>query len=555
MQTDAIHTAGELTLHDATSAALKSVFRTVAETAAEGESKYSPRTCRDLAKAIVCRTYAPAILELCHLINIADACGAGRDRYERFFWASGPAHPRNFRAYVDAAIGAGGWRRAGFERVANGVRIGYVDGDFTVAFSRMPFLSALAEFLLTSLGYEPVDTVFAAMIAEGPSRGAISERANELSRMVYDYLRDHLPSAQYQRKFHQLVAFVSGRLGEHFDPADIDDETVLRFWQEMSLLPESVDFRTYRSVFRSFVRLVQSLERAREIVAVEDPAILGTDRDAGEFDPATIRAAIDGIEAPQDSLLALEEVALDRVKLLNKKEFEDLSAVSECGRTLTRLLRSFLRSDVFGRAQRRITQALRGKLDASSITGRIRDSATEDYEDRISRYGSMLDQLDRVLLASLYCLVRLRSPEAISLMLRLRPDLDLSGVAVTLRVGSEANENVETLSAPSVADHFIRLLEDPKHAGPDLASLIGAAHKSYRGLSRQGFRDEDVDDPDVAAAIEAGADHLFTVREELQRLVRRFEHPSCPNGGWRAAFAADRDIFIEQFLAIYGGTS
>ena len=404
--------AEQLTLHDATSAGLKAVFRTVAETEMDGLPKYSPSVCRNLAKTIACRIYAPAILELCHLVNIADACGFGRDRCERFFWDSGTANAANFRSYIDRATATGGWRRSGFERLGSGIEIAYSDGEFTIAFGRMPFLSALAEFLLTALGYERVDAVLTALLAEEPSRKTVSDRANDLSRAVYEFLKEHLPTAQHQRKFHQLVDFAAGRHGVHFGPADIDDETIIAFWQEKSLAAQSdaTDFKTYQTVFKSFVRLIQSLERAREIVAVEDPAVLGTDHDAGEFNPKTIVAAVDRIEEPVNVLLALEESALNRVKLLNRKEFGELSAIFDCGQVLAAVKRSFLRNEVFGKAQRRITQSLRRKGGGEPVAARIRDSATEDYDGCIARYGALLEHTERVLLASLYCLVRLKNP-------------------------------------------------------------------------------------------------------------------------------------------------
>ena len=546
-------TAEQLTLHDATSASLRAIFRTVAETDAEGIPKYSPTTCKTLAKTIACRIYAPAILELCHLVNIADSCGGGRDRIERFFWDSGAARTANFRSYLDRAVAAGGWRRSGFERLGSEIGIAYPDGEFTVSFGRMPFLSALAEFLLTALGYQRVDAVFTTLLAVEPTRKSVSDCANELSRIVYDFLKDHLPTAQYQRKFHQLVDFAAERLGENFGPNDIDDATVFAFWQAKSLVApsEAVDFRTYQTVFRSFVRLFQSLERAREIIAVEDPAVLGTDREAGEIDPETVSAAVDQIEEPVDALKALEETALDRVKLLNKAEFAELLALFDSSQILATLKRSHLRNEVFGLAQRRITQALRRKPFDSSVAVRIRDSSSENYEASIRRYGELLNHSERILLASLYCLLRQRNPEAVTIIFNLLPQIDLSGLADSLNVSNTGMDNVATLSATSVANHFVRILEDPDRSGRELSNIVVAARKAFKGLSRQGFHEDEVDEAAVGEAMEASARYLTRIRNDLQHIVALFQSASHEVDSWSRAFESDSAIFYDQFTAIY----
>ena len=49
----------------------------VMEADVNGEPKFTPRDCRELTKVITCRTYAKPLLELCHLVRIADACAQG----------------------------------------------------------------------------------------------------------------------------------------------------------------------------------------------------------------------------------------------------------------------------------------------------------------------------------------------------------------------------------------------------------------------------------------------------------------------------------------------
>jgi len=128
--------------------------------------------CHGLARAIVCRAYAGPIYQLCHLVNIADACGRGNERFEWLFFAGSRLNARHFRTTLTDAVESRGWRRPGFELSRNGVAIRYSDGVFNVPYTRMPLLAAMFEFLVSAVPYAVVDDIFAEVFRE-PSRQAV----------------------------------------------------------------------------------------------------------------------------------------------------------------------------------------------------------------------------------------------------------------------------------------------------------------------------------------------------------------------------------------------
>ena len=160
---------------------LANVFRVVADAEADGVPKFSEPLCRDLVRAIVCRVYAPPLLELCHLIRAAESCAGG---YEAFFWGSGPARAAAFRAYAEGNLVP----TTGVTAMTSGLKLGYADSDFTVTYSRMPFLSALLEFLVTSIGYRPVDDAVEPLRARGTTAKQVSAVAKDMASQVYAYL-------------------------------------------------------------------------------------------------------------------------------------------------------------------------------------------------------------------------------------------------------------------------------------------------------------------------------------------------------------------------------
>ena len=140
-----------LNLEEGKSDALREALACLAEASAgDGGPRYADRVIRQLARVVVCRTYARPILELSHLLVAASA----RDgRYEDLFWGVDRASAGAFRRAFEAVAAD-----TGRVRLSNDtVRHSDAGDAFEVSFSRMPFLAALLEFLITTLGYGEVD--------------------------------------------------------------------------------------------------------------------------------------------------------------------------------------------------------------------------------------------------------------------------------------------------------------------------------------------------------------------------------------------------------------
>ncbi len=534
---------------------LLAVFRGTSESEVDGVPKFSPDTCRALVRHIACRSYARSLLELCHLLNIADACVTGRGGYLYFFWDSGPARPSAFRGYVRQAIDAGGFGRDGFTVASEGVTVDYPDGTFTVTFGRMPYLSAMLDFVVNAIGFEAVDEAVAAMTGAGPTRAAVSDAANGLARAVYEFLREHLPSAQNQRKFQRLTAFLKAELGEGFDISMVDDQTVLNFWLAESPKPseDGTDFRTFQTVLRSFVHIIRALEDAQSQHDMRHTRSIGTDREAGEVDPDAVLGAIEHGGERHNPLDGLGQEPMSAVKFLNKQELGDLELVLETGAEALRLPISILRAIVFGRAQGRISQALRRKADRAELRELFRNAAEETYDQRRAVLENRLEHIRRVQLAAVHALIRSRRSEAVEAILTLWPALDLAPVAEMLKASGGATGNVVALHGDRITDRFIDLLEDPQQVGPELAEAIAEARRAYKGISRQGFGEQEADADLVIEAHARAVPLLDDIAKQVQAYLGRLDGVALPDGGWDGLCQADRDRFAAHFEVLYEG--
>ena len=532
---------------------LAAAFQTVSDTEAQGLPKFSPRICRKLMHSVVCRAYAQAMLEVCHLVTVAEACGRSPRRYEEFFWDSGPACTAGFRAYVDRELLGEADAAPHVSADYAKVDISYDDGSFAIAYSRMPFLSAMVEFLVTVLGYGELDDLWQTMLSRGPTAASVADTANRLSRLLYGHLKDHLTTAQTHRKFACLVAFLKDLGDGDFGPTAIEDPVVLDFWLTQSGMNGSVnmDFRTFASVFRAFVRLRQVLEEVYDFRALRDARPIGSDREAGEVDPDSIRSLVENIDETENPLVALRDPPADAIKFLNKTEAADLELLIASGRTGLALPLSFMRCEIFGAAQARISQAQRRKVAPEELRALIEDCVQDDYLERQSRLQKLARHTDRVLLASLEVLATARRPEAVILVAALRPDIDLRPLAKFLIAGDDDGKIVQ-LDSIAIRERLIAAMACPQTVGPELASLMGEANKALKSLSRQGFGEKETALPSAGDGFASAAQPLIEIRRQLAAFRRKLRCMRLPRGDWEEQYEADSEIFRSQFLLLYG---
>ena len=506
--------------------------------------KYPKNICQELARAIVCRSYASAVHELCHLVVAASVLDRSTKRYEYLFWNTGPARARNFFAYFEMCSMPVPQIQIG----ATNVTLQYTDKPFDISYGRMPFLSALMEFLMTTLGYSELDNTLAPLIAEFPTAKEVSETSNALSRNLYRYLGDHLPTVQDQRRHRSFLTFIAERASEESANRAIDDASILDYWLEPPSGPNNdneTDSRTYRSVFRTAIRLLRILRLAADKQGIAAALPIGTDHEAGEVDPAVLETAITEIEVTPSPIPALEEINSNGVKIFNKRELETLRLCllgEETARTLTR---SILRNAAFGDAQARLSQALRQGLSAAAMCSKILDEPTDGYMKYLNDFASLAKHTERMLLISFHVLYKAGHNEAINAALVLRPQLDLSGLRQKVKDDANNAEDSNVVSfhvASAVRDFF------QKNGTGPIGELLADAAKAAKGIARQGFSERDFLNPTVIEIFAASISELALIQEELDIFLRKY----VPEIDWKALEESDTPLFQEQFTRLYG---
>jgi hypothetical protein len=499
---------------------LTALLASVADaTALDGEPRYLPKTCRDLARAIVCRKYSGGVLQLCHMVNAVDACGAGNDRWEQFFFGLDKIRGTAIRAWLGQAVNDNNWRRPGFDLARDGIQIEYSDGEFALGFGRMPFLAALLETVIGMVGYEPVDRIFQEMTAQAEQQEGIKDAANALNRLIYGWLKNNLPSSHSAEKFEAILAWLKS--GNPEASAIIDDAGILAFWRQQNIgqADAESDFRTFRSAVGGFVDFLRAVETGASQTMVSYARPLGTDYEAGEIDPLI---AEDG-EMPgqwETPLAQLDTPPADAIKFLNKREREELDFLMDCGPLAIDLPLSILRSEVFGSAQAKITQALRHKAPKKDVAALLLCDDAEPYGERSERFYDHENHLLRVQKALLYALTA-DETEAL-----------------------DSDDNQTEVDDSNVVQLF---------AGQSIpADTLDESRQAFRELNRKGFSRHDLEDPDIREGYSVGAGALVQARDHLADFLVVLARLQSEDQDLEDTFDIDHQVFRDLFATIYG---
>jgi hypothetical protein len=473
-----------------------------------------------LVKVIVGRGVGPnkdsPLFELCHLVAAVDAFGGGADGRWTFFLGIDPPLPRRIRTEI-GRITAG---RPPLKSVAvgpDGLRLAYPGGDFEVRYGRMPFLLALYEFLIGMGGYTQAETLAAIFddLSNGPfSPDAIGKASNALAAVLRAYRRDHLSLARNDEKFDPIHRFLRERGGDR--EIIVDDQGILDFWLLHS--EGSNEFKGYRTVFDCFIRYLRGLAEARRAANAEGAAVIGTDFEAGEIDPAVddeAGGALDGLGPWRSPFEIFDSEALAPINCFKGvSERRPIEPLMHYGLDALRLPRAFLRLESFGPVQTGITTDLQVKRPRASIERRIGCGDAESYADRRAAYRRLRDHVGQLQKAALH--------------------------AVTAAEGR----------AQAVA--ALATVGDGDLATESLDAALAEARQVFTRLSRRGFEPlSDPDDPRIDA-FRLAAGGLVTMAAILERMLAALDRAERRGEDILRWFEDDRQVFSRHFAALYG---
>ncbi|GAB0057908.1 hypothetical protein SIID45300_02242 [Candidatus Magnetaquicoccaceae bacterium FCR-1] len=574
---------------------LRAILHTIQQQMHQNEPRFTADVWKELGRVIVFRNHASSLLELTHMVRVAQACEKLPERFAGLFWAVPVARPWSFHRYLQKHLPQPMHTPVRMRLTTQGVEIDYADGQFTVYFSRMPFLAALMEFLMTSGGYTAWGERFRTWLAGPSSRKNADACASELRSLVNDFLNAHLPTEQQQRKFRRLIGFMKQRHGGDFSLEDFNDEGVLEFWlqKHLSVSEDNEDMKTFRNVAYSFMDLYRALVQATDQhqLEVSDSLTRIPDRE-GEFmveheKEETCQSLSEEPTYELDEQEPRKEVAMSRIyamacedaweeaphlalrnppmasiEFLRDTEGEDVAFWIRFHRYAAILPRTCWRLEVFAPTQKRIGMAL-GKTKPEEIQTLIEKSILEDYEKRHKNLLRRQDSLLRTLQAILHILLTNRHKEGIGLLLAMHPKLDLQSLKRAMEGIDNAVGNVVMLSRRRVGlskdglvDHFFNSLTGDGPFAQKMGPILALAKKGHATkINRDGFKAEDLCQEEVLEGFAQAIPHVQRLIRLVAVLSESLTRLAPDKEDREALFTQDRAIFIEKFRQLYEGVN
>ena len=525
-----------LNLEGAKSEELRSAIACIMDaTTMDGGPRYSRRVISALTRIIVCRTYAKPTLEVSHLIAaISDEMG----RFEHILCGVDRASPVSFRVYFQEM----NVPNSSLQLTNQGL-LNVVDGEaFQVSFGRMPLLAAFVEFLITAFGYERLDQITAPIRFQPSTERDIGDVANALQRELYTYLKDHLPPAHRQKRDRHFLGYVDEHAGNRSGADANTDNITLAYWQDYAA-ESGLDNKTYRSVHDMAVRMVIALDAAAERIKGLRAASIGTDREAGEYDPENVEAVMAAFDPNDTPLSRVIEQSADEVKFITATEASVLSTLPMRSDVDRRVPISIVRNAVQGAIQLKYSSALRQAILPSF------DSSSDDFSDYrncIKRYQDIASVLERIMVAALWVLHSARHPTAISLALTLAPDIHWD-VLTSKSNPDDEDADVKSIDVARAMRQFFDAAPDKR--GDEVQALLAEARETYRSINRKGFTEPR--GPVTVTAMASGVEDVVA----LISAIRRYTDREVGKINWEEIEREDMPIFQRMFDDLYKTSS
>lgn len=480
--------------------------------------RYRVGTLRRLERVLATRSLQTRDLrlQLCSFVAALSGAvlGSGRSWQDAHLFdlpAHGPAHHGVFASYFEENPAPDG----SVALDASGVSI---SAGFSLRFTRMPILDAFLGLLMAS-EIEPEITALLDDLTAAPiDDAALKRTASALSSLVEPYLDKILRRRDDLKSFRVIVDGLRRVAAEPDGPLHFDDAHLLDFWRIAAPGTRfDGDWVRFETTASRVVHVAWALRAGAALIALrQEMKPIGGDLEAGEVDVGDVDGLASLMEDAGSPLDPFREGGqLAELKLINPTECKRLAFLLDHGRALTAFARTFLRREVFGPVQNKLTNQERHK---SSSDGRLQELlavgwvAGGDYQ-RVQ--GWLVAERDRLLdkLLGIYAVARRFEPET------------FDGY-----------------------DHLAQWFDDDA-----LATLELRGRQALRAFAamRRGKIQQAMTTQAVADLLISAIDPLVTVVARLNAMIDALER-SFGRDAPDELLDADKPVFAETFAMLYG---
>lgn len=506
---------------------LKALFAQLKETPGLNGYKYHHKDVEQLSRNIVCRNYGSVCYELSFLCwAVVNHPQYSSSPLLSFFWLQENIQPKRFRqAFNEPWQTTSGKACMGEEYLE--LRIG--DIEFTMSPTRIGVLAVMLELIASIEPAQLANIEKKLLDAKAP---AVKQLSSELQKLIYSYLKEHIPEASTQDRFRAI----SGWLKQHnLSAQKISDQDVLNFWL---CPPAQPSYIKYSTVLDDLLDAITALEVVETTFNGDYALSLGSDSEQGEIDAQWVQQTV---FEQADSHSDLNWLC-QSPKFLTLAQYQPMNSLLSHGKLARQLPLSFLRLNIFAGWQSVLVQAKR--KSPQLLAEKLQQCPNRQYQDYVAELNDSESQCKQVQQVIAYIFYSLNNPLFIGIMLKQMP----TDLQQTLKIWMRAQ-----LADPteSEANHFLHI-QQWLSQHPKAQFWLTEAANLFKNNNKDGFKKL----PSVAELdiYQDGSEALDQCQELVARYLLVIAKLNHQNTQLAEIYRSDLSIFSNRFKQIYGAS-
>jgi len=497
-----------------------------------GHALYEQAAIYEMRCAILCRNYAKALWEYSHFMALIEhESDAG---VIEFFWEQNILSSARFRHWLAEAV-----RHSHYLSEDNGVFRALIGKrEFILNTKRINLMAAWTAFLVL---VEPELLIKLQSFKTELNEKTIDEFSKQLKTALDAYLEPHLQAIHQQRQGRVLLTWLQECTGQMNANALLQDETVLAFWQHHALTKDG-DFKRFTTVADCAYRLHEAIELSDDQRQIEGARSYHQDQQGDNaawlIDEVsqinTSENLFDNLlhREPVKAVASLGKPPLKQIKFLTSKDAAFCEKFELAGPALNVLPLTFLRAQVFGLQQARLTEDIRA-TKGQNISKLIEMEGLIGFSAWQSSLKEQLEKIAQTRSAVAFVLLQHEHPVALASVLEAFSDEQKASLHKLIENQSGAR------FGNSLMTHLTQL------APMEIKRLETAFSK----VNRAGFKT--LPEADQAENFLSGDAHLEALENMLHLYAKHLANIVEQQGDLATLEARDATIFSQTFALLY----
>ena len=302
------------------------------------------------------------------------------------------------------------------KQISNKVTLELRDFKFDITYSRFSYLLITLDFLEEFIGLEEI-MLIEESIKKVKSQNELQTISNNISKKVYSYLKNLLPSSYLQRYSSAIGNFIikkNENENHKIVSEDISDDFIFDFWVASKDFEKDLLIKTFTLAADLCLTYKKSIEINKNFIVSlksqndqEQYLNLISDKMLDEFLESIITYDEHILSRSFQKIMRMNE---NKVNILKKNELGEIEIFSKYNDLTLKLPLTVLRISVFGNIQNKIVESQRRKnLDLNIYYESM--SKVQKYNDQIQILESIVNNSTFICEILFYKLWFLKSPE------------------------------------------------------------------------------------------------------------------------------------------------